>query len=140
MNLDMGENPIKVVLDTNILVSALVFGGKPEQVYRLVLEKNIVAYISLPIIAEVIEVLTKKFKFNQIKSRQLEKKIRKNFIVVTPSKIIDKVRDPDDNRVLEAAAEGNCDFIITGDKDLLALGKYKNIKILKAEDFLLAMQ
>ena len=136
MNSGMAESPVKVVLDTNIFVSALVFGGKPEKVYRLVLKRKIITYISLPIITEIIEVLTKKFNFNQIKLQQIERKIKKFFIVVNPSKVIDKVRDPDDNRVLEAAVEGNCDFIITGDKDLLDLGKYKNIKILTAEKFL----
>ena len=140
MNSGMAESPVKVVLDTNIFVSALVFGGKPEKVYRLVLKRKIITYISLPIITEIIEVLTKKFNFNQIKLQQIERKIKKFFIVVNPSKVIDKVRDPDDNRVLEAAVEGNCDFIITGDKDLLDLGKFKKIKILTAEEFLLAIQ
>jgi len=132
----MVENPIKVTLDSNILISAIVYGGKPEKVFRLILEKKIIAYISLVIIAEVIEVLTKKFRFNQIKLRQTERKIRKNLRVINPTQIINIVRDPDDNRVLEAAVEGNCDFIITGDKDLLGLEKYKNIKILTAENFL----
>src|SRR3989344_2981588 len=140
MNSGMAESPVKVVLDTNIFVSALVFVGKPEKVYRLVLKRKIITYISLPIITEIIEVLTKKFNFNQIKLQQIERKIKKFFIVVNPSKVIDKVRDPDDNRVLEAAVEGNCDFIITGDKDLLDLGKFKKIKILTAEEFLLAIQ
>lgn len=136
MNSDTAENNLKVVLDTNIVVSALVYGGKPEEVYRLVLEKKIIAYISPSIIAEIIEILTKKFNFNQIKLRQIERKIRKKFGVVNPTKILRLVRDVDDNRVIEAAIEGNCDYIITGDKDLLDFGKYKNIKIVTADQFL----
>ncbi len=47
-----------------------------------------------------------------------------------------QVRDRDDNRVLEAAVEGDCDFIITGDRDLLELCKYKKIKIITPAQFL----
>lgn len=136
MNSGTVENNLKVVLDTNIVVSALVYGGKPEEVYRLVLEKKIIAYISPSIIAEILEILTKKFNFNQIKLRQIERKIRKKISVVNPTKILRLVRDADDNRILEAAVEGNCSYIITGDKDLLDFGKYKSIKILTADQFL----
>lgn len=136
MNSGMAENPVKVILDTNLIVSALVYGGKPEQIYRLVLEKKIIAYISPFIITEVIEVLTKKFHFNQIKLRQIERKVRKNFIVINPTEVISFVRDPDDARVLEAAVEGDCNYIITGDQDLLDLKEYQKIKILTAEEFL----
>lgn len=45
-------------------------------------------------------------------------------------------KDKDDNRVLEAAVEGGCQFVITGDKELLELKKYKKIQILTAEEFL----
>ena len=136
MNSGTAGNNLKVVLDTNIIVSALVYGGKPREIYWLVLEKKIIAYISPSIIAETIEILTKKFNFNQIKLRQIERKLRKNCCIVNPSKILSAVRDPDDNRIIEAAVEGNCSYIITGDKDLLDLGKYKNIKIVTAGQFL----
>lgn len=132
----MAENPLKVVLDTNVLISALIFGGKPETVYRLAIEKRITAFISPFIIAEAIEVLAKKFNFSQVKLKQVKGKLRKNFKVLNTTKIINIVRDKDDNKILEAAAEGGCEFIITGDMDLLSLGKYKQIKILTAEQFL----
>src|SRR3989344_3210533 len=106
MNLDMAKKLPKVVLDTNILISALVYGGKPEQVYNLVLEKQITAIITNILVAELLEGLIKKF------------------IVVRPKKIIKAARDEDDNRVLEAAAEGVCAYIVTGDKDLLELRSF----------------
>ncbi|MBI2040465.1 putative toxin-antitoxin system toxin component, PIN family [Candidatus Microgenomates bacterium] len=56
---------------------------------------------------------------------------------MAPHETLHILRDEDDNRVLEAAREGNCDFIVTGDQDLLDLGKYKKIKILTSEEFLL---
>ncbi len=136
MNSGTVKSSLKVVLDTNIFISALVFGGKPEEIYRLVLTKKLTAYISPIILAEIIEILTKRFNFNQIRLRQIERKIRKSFMIVNPTRDINVIRDPDDDRILEAAIEGNCDYIVTGDKDLLDLKKYKKIKILTSEQFL----
>jgi putative PIN family toxin of toxin-antitoxin system len=45
-------------------------------------------------------------------------------------------RDKDDDKILQCGLEGNVDFIITGDKDLLVLNEYKNIKIIKPKDYL----
>ena len=136
MNLDMAKKLPKVVLDTNILISALVYGGKPEQVYNLVLEKQITAIITNILVAELLEGLIKKFNFEQRRIEQLERIIKKHFIVVRPKKIIKAARDEDDNRVLEAAAEGVCAYIVTGDKDLLELRSFNKIEIVTAEEFL----
>ena len=67
MNSGMVKKPPKVVLDTNLLISALVFGGKPKQVYNLVLEKQIIGITSPILLAELTEVLTKKFNFELIR-------------------------------------------------------------------------
>lgn len=131
-----GKSPLKAVLDTNILISALVYGGKPEQVYNLVLEKQIIAVTSNILLAELLEHLIKSFHFEQGRIEQLERIFKKHFIVVHPKKIIKVIRDEDDDRVLEAAVEGNCDYIVTGDKDLLESKFYKSIKIVTPEEFL----
>lgn len=127
---------MKVVLDTNILVSALVYGGNPQDLLELVIVKQIKGVTSLPLVVELIEILTKKFSFTPEKVYQIEEKIKKSFEFIHPIKALDIVRDKDDNRVLEAAVEGGCDFIITGDQDLLDLGKYKKIKIVTPAQFL----
>ena len=136
MNIGMAKKPPKVVIDTNILVSALIYGGKPQQIVDLVFDKRIFAVTSPILLAELTETLIKKFKFDSIRIKQLEKITRKNLQVVHPNKTIQILIDEDDNRVLEAADEGNCDYIVTGDNDLLILGKYKNIKIVTADEFL----
>lgn len=137
MNLGMVENPIKVVLDTNILISALGFRGKPRHILQLIFQKKIFGITSPVLLAEFQEVVNKKFPQLAPKLASIEKKLKKNLQVVQPKVSIKASRDEDDNRVLEAASEGNSDFIITGDKDLLDLRVYKNIKILTAEEFLL---
>ena len=132
----MVRAPVKVVLDTNILVSSLIFGQKPQQIENLILEKNVIGITSSILLAELADVLTKKFHFNEFRLKQTEKKIEKNFIFVQPTSIIKILRDDADNRILEAAVEGRCQYIITGDKELLSLGVFKGIKIVRAAEFL----
>lgn len=91
---------------------------------------------SLILLAELTEILIKKFNFDLGRIKQLEKITKRNFQIVHPKKTIKILVDEVDNRVLEAAIEGNCDYIVTGDKELLKLGLYKNIKIITADEFL----
>ena len=140
MNSGMVKKPPKVVLDTNLLISALVFGGKPKQVYNLVLEKQIIGITSPILLAELTEVLTKKFNFELIRIEQLEKIIKKHFKMVNPKQTIKILQDIDDNRVLEAAIEGKCSYIVTGDSDLLTLKTFQKIRILTPNDFLKIIQ
>jgi len=132
----MARAPVKVVLDTNILVSSLIFGGKPQQIENLILEKKIIGITSLSLLAELIDVLTKRFHFNEFRLKQTEKKIKKNFTLVQPALTVRILKDDSDNRVLEAAVEGNCHYIVTGDKKLLELGKFKGIRIVTPAKFL----
>lgn len=128
-------NTARVVLDTNIIISALLFGGKPRTILKLVVTKRIIAATSPPLLAELLDVLAKKFSFPEKALKLVEQKIKKNFKIVHPAKAINVLDSPDD-RVLEAAFEGNCDYIITGDKELLELNPFNHIKILTADEFL----
>lgn len=127
----------RIILDSNILISAYVFGGKPEAVLNLIISEKVQGITSGVLISEFLDILRKKFGVSQAEILEIEEEIKNTFKIVFPSTTIHIVRDEDDNRVLEAAVEGECDCIITGDKDLLDLKKYKNIKILTAEKFLL---
>jgi putative PIN family toxin of toxin-antitoxin system len=127
---------INVVLDTNVLISGVAFGGKPREILDLLINKEIVGVISPILLAELEEVLYKKFKYPKSRVLQVDKKMKKILRVVHPVKSIKIVRDDDDNRVLEAAVEGKCGYIVTGDEDLLVLKKYKAIKIMTPAEFL----
>ncbi len=129
-------NSLRIVLDSNVLISAYVFGGKPENVFKLIVSEKIHGITSAVLISEFLDILRKKFGVSQAEILEIEEEIKNTFELVYPSRTINVSRDPDDNRVIEAAVEGNCDYIITGDKDLLDLKKFKNIKILTAEQFL----
>lgn len=139
MNSVTDEN-LKLVLDTNILISAIAFGGKPEEVLNLVLDEKVIAVTSPILLAEFQEVYKKNFPLKFVDFELTLERIEEIFKMVKPKRSLKIVRDEDDNRVLEAAVEGNCDFIITGDKDLLDLGKYKKINIMKADEFLEIIQ
>lgn len=132
----MGKSPVKVVLDTNILISSLGFGGKPRQVLSLVIDGQIIALTSPVLLAELQEVINKKFPLLRENLELLLKEIEEIFVIIQPKEILKITQDEDDNRVLEAAYEGKCDYIITGDKELLSLGSFKKIKILTANQFL----
>src|SRR5579872_7363409 len=103
MTSDIRKNPVKVLLDTNVLISALGFGGKPRQILLLVLEKKIKAVTSPILMAEFHEVINKKFPNLTIQLPLIETKLKKIFFIVHPKESLDIVRDKDDNRVLEAA-------------------------------------
>ncbi|MBI4096315.1 MAG: putative toxin-antitoxin system toxin component, PIN family [Candidatus Levybacteria bacterium] len=132
----MAANPIKVILDTNILISAIGFGGKPRKVLHLILDDKIEAVTSPILMAELEDVVYKKFPKLAYNFSLIDPQIQDKFKIVKPKKSLLVARDNDDNRVLEAAFAGKCDYIITGDKDLLDLKNYKNIKIVTPDIFL----
>lgn len=130
------SNALRVVIDTNVLVSAIVYGGIPKQILALVLDEHVVGVTTRVLMAELIDVLSKKFHFFLQKLGSAESLMQESFLIVQPEKTISLLGDDDDNRVLEAAAEGMCSFIITGDSDLLRLKEYKGITIVTATEFL----
>lgn len=115
---------MRVVLDANILISAFVFpGGVPEAVYRLALEGRIQLVTSSPLLAELGRVLTEKFGRDPPAVADAVAQVAAMADVVKPSREMRVVKsDPTDDRVLEAAAEGIADVIVSGDRHLLRLG------------------
>ena len=135
MIIDMAKK-LRIVLDTNVIVSAIIFNGKPREIYGFALNETYRTITSSTLIAELTGILIKRFSLSLAEINLIEQQIREIFEVVHPKESINKVRDIDDNRVLEAAVAGKCQYIITGDKDLLDLKSYNQITILKPADFL----
>lgn len=128
--------PPRIVLDTNIIISALLFGGNPRLLLQSAVKGKITAIISLPLLAELSDILIKKFHFQKEKTELLERKLKKVCVLVHPKVSITVLKDDPDNRVLEAAQEGLCTYIVTGDKPLLRLKTYQNIRIVSVKEFL----
>lgn len=127
---------IRVVLDTNIIISAILFQGKPKQVLDLVLDQVLIGITSVSLLAELTDVLTKKFPLTSQEISLIEQTIRDDFIVVKPTQMISILHDDADNRVLEAAVRGKCNYVITGDREMLALGNFYTIAIVSPQNFL----
>jgi putative PIN family toxin of toxin-antitoxin system len=129
---------IRVTADTNILVSGLNFsGGKPFAFLELAREGKISLAVSDAILDEMADVLVRKFDFSPERVGRARSFITGMARVVMPAVRLDVVKDdPDDNKVLECASAAGSDFIVTGDKDLLRLGRYDAIRIMTVADFL----
>ncbi len=145
MNGDKEKNPqsdnesMRVVLDTNVLVSALIKPGKPRDLLnKLVKDKQLI--LCKAIIEEFIEVAENRKVARYTSEEDLTLFIT---IVAKASKIV-KVKskfravnnDPDDDVIVQVAYDGKADFIVSGDKHLLALGEFKGIKILTIDEML----
>jgi uncharacterized protein len=128
---------MRVVIDSNVWISALVFGGKPRQVFERVVENGDTIITCEEILSEVRRKLNQKFPdfvhdFEAILSTMSGRVVR-----VKLGKFNIKIcRDPDDNKVLEAAKIGQAAVIISGDKDLLTLKEFEFKPILPPQIFL----
>ncbi|MEK6876944.1 MAG: putative toxin-antitoxin system toxin component, PIN family [Nanoarchaeota archaeon] len=126
-----------VVLDTNILISAIFWRGNPYEVVRNALKKKYSLYLSTEILNELEEKLRIKFKFPEDNiSNHIELLKEYGKIVVPISKVNAIKEDPDDNKVLECAETAKADYIVSGDAHLLKLKEFKGIKIVTAKEFL----
>jgi len=125
-----------VTLDSNIYVAALQFGGISSRLLGMARAGAIRIDISEAILAETTGVLRDKFGWDGYRLHFTKPELRKLARVVTPTHTLNVADDPDDNRILECAAEARSDFIVTADKDLLRLGSYAGIQIIRVVDFL----
>ena len=130
---------LKVVVDTNVVVSAMLFGGTPGKLIDLWQTGTIKPLASKQIIDEYLRVLTyPKFKLSEEEINfLLYQEILPYFDVIDAHpvpRIIKK--DPEDDKFIRCALAGNVKFIIPGDQHLLALRSYKKIKIVSPADFL----
>ena len=132
----------RVVFDTNIYISAILFGGKPEEVFLLAKEENIDLFVSPAIIAEFAAKLTDKFDWPNSRIIEVVKEIGETATVIRPRKHLDIIKgDESDNRVLECAVLAEAEFIVSGDRrHLLSLRKYEGISIISTASFLRVMK
>ena len=127
-----------VVIDTNVLISSIFWNhGNPYKIVNLAIEQTIHNFTSPDMLYELARVLRENFRQPE---SILKNQVR---LVANYSKVIQpKIRlkvvkdDPKDDIILECALSCNAQYIITGDKHLLALREFKGIKILAPKEFL----
>ena len=129
---------IKVVLDTNVFVSSF-FGGNPRKVVNLWKTGEIILCLSGPIIDEYVEVLQRLGLQNESELSELLGLFARGLHVIFAAKTpeLQVVEDdPDDNKFIECAVALKADFIISGDKALIAIQDYMGIKIVTPKEFI----
>jgi putative PIN family toxin of toxin-antitoxin system len=129
---------LRVVFDTNVLISALCFpGGAPEHVYRLAIEGRIELATSPPLLAELGRILTDKFDWEPGRVEDAIAHVARIAVIVEPTESVAVVKaDPADDRVLEAALACDADVIASGDSHLLKLGEWRRIRIVSCAQLL----
>lgn len=129
----------RLVIDTNVYLSALIFGGNPRKVMETALLDGDIVIISEEIFTEMRKVISKKFPDFLVDYSAFEAVLRENTMCVPLGNIsISVCRDPKDNMILETAVGGKCEFIITGDNDLLSLKTFQSIKIVSPKEWVSA--
>jgi len=128
---------VRVVIDTNVFLSSF-FGGKPLEVLQEIVKRNIDILYSNETLSEIKNVLfRKKFDFiDKSKKDIFVDFIINNGIKIEVSSSIDLCRDKYDNKFLELSVDGQADYLISGDNDLLDLIKIHNIDIVSPDTFL----
>lgn len=126
-----------VVLDTNVYLSGIIFGSNCRHILDLVIGKKIKAVVSPAILLEVSQKLTQKFKWRPEQVLATIKTIIKTTGVVRPQQKIRAVKDDkSDDKIIEAAVVGRAGYIVSGDRHLLKLKKYRTVKIVSPQEFL----
>ena len=128
----------KVVIDTNIFISGFGWNGKPEEILKLIKDRQIVNYSSAEIIEEIMRVVSyPKLRFPEpLQIKILEFVLFYSEFVEPQKRIFTKTEDPHDNKFLECAIEAKVDYIISGDPHLSYMKKFKTVKIVTASEFL----
>lgn len=128
---------LKVVLNTNVIVSGLNFPtSNPAKILLLVASGEVANFTSRHIVNETRRILVDKFLWTHEEGEAAEVWLKTFSRSVNPKNRISVIVDDPDNRILECAEEGQTDFIISGDRHLTDLKNYQGIKIVAPSTFL----
>ena len=127
---------MKIVIDTNVVASTMFFGGRPKELLELLVSHKLDAYATSEIITEYQETT------EELCSRYPERPmllplttIVAAMKMIETTSVVNVCRDPDDDKFIECALDAKCLYIVSGDKDLLALGNYAKVQIVTVSEF-----
>lgn len=133
----------RAVLDTNVIVSGTATTSTaPYRVLELWRNGNFILVTSPQILAEIYEVLLrpKVARFTKISASQVSKLVsdigQRAYMTAGMLEVDVVEKDPNDNKFIACAIEGSASHVVSGDKHLLDIGKYEDIKIVKPRNFL----
>lgn len=131
---------MRIVLDTNVIVSALIWGGTPYKLLQAATEGDIDLYTSPTLLAELREVLAREHLASRLAKQRssVEQAIAFYGELATSVSPLTTPRvvpgDADDDHVIAAALAAKADLVVSGDRDLLAMGNHEGLTILTAAE------
>lgn len=127
---------MKIVIDTNVLISGVFFGGFPRKILSSVVGRRVIACATAEIINEYEEIVQEMINRKQGHiNRAILTPLINVMEIIEPITHVEVCRDPDDDKFLGCAKDSRAFYIVSGDKDLLTIGRYENIQIVTAKDF-----
>lgn len=120
----------RAVFDTNVFVSAYCFGGAPARLMRAAIAGEIELVTSPQLLAELARVLADKIGFDEPHVADVVRQIARVAEIVRPEERLSVIADAPDNRVLECAVEAGAELIVSGDRHLLELAAYEDVRVL----------
>jgi putative PIN family toxin of toxin-antitoxin system len=135
---------MRLVLDTNVVASAMLWTGPPRELLLAARDGKTVLFTSIPLLGELTRILSRskfetKVAASMLTIGQLVEAYADLCTVVRPSSVPRIASDPDDDVVIGTALAASADAVVTGDKPLLALGRYEMVSVLDVRRALLAI-
>lgn len=128
---------MRVVLDTNVIASALFFGGRPAEVLSMAADGRIRAVANAPIVEEYQATFDALLERYHGRGRGLTLAPVLSLLELVPVQAqVSVCRDPDDDKFIGCAMDGRCLYVVSGDKDLLTVGRHQGVRIVTVAEFL----
>jgi uncharacterized protein len=127
---------MRVVFDTNVLLSSTLWEGSVAQklLFKLILA-DVKIYASPEILEEYQKVLNRDFDYSCEDVSRISEKVLSFVTLITPKETINVVKeDSADNKIIECAIESSAGYIVTYDKHLLSIGKYRGVIMIRPEE------
>ena len=127
---------MKIVVDTNVVISGVFFGGNPRKIVEAIVDGAINAYATAEIVDEYMEIIESMIMRKQGKiSLSILSPLFSSLKVIEGKTDIAICRDPDDDKFIECAVDAKALYIVSGDNDLLDIEAYDGIQIITAKEF-----
>jgi putative PIN family toxin of toxin-antitoxin system len=128
---------MRLVLDTNVVASALLWSGVPRSLLQAAREQRVELFTSTPLLAELTDILARpkfapKIAASLLSVDELVDRYAQLASLVRPTSIPRTAPDPDDDLVLATALAAKADFVVTGDLTLLSVAEYQGVKIVNS--------
>lgn len=127
---------MRIVVDTNVIISGVFFGGAPRMILNAIVSQKVTACATKEIVDEYLEIVEEMISRKQGRlNKNLLAPLIHSLEMIEPMTCVELSRDPDDDKFLGCAKDAKALYIVSGDKDLLVLERYESIEIITAREF-----